>query len=132
MSFTIYYTSARSVTREEAEGIRQRAQQECLGRSWLSCEPISFFPDLQDGRLIGGSKPSLKSPRADKRAAEDSGLPDGRPRDLLEVLALLSREHSIDWELMHEYGPIGRIQGGAVDPKALDQIEALGGIGGLF
>ena len=89
MSFTIYYTSARSVTREEAEGIRQRAQQECLGRSWLSCEPISFFPDLQDGRLIGGSKPSLKCRRADKRAAEDSGLPDGRPRDLLEVVTLI-------------------------------------------
>jgi hypothetical protein len=132
MSFTIYYTSTRSVTREEAEAIRLGAQQGCQGRSWLSCEPISFFPDLQDGRLIGGSKPNLKPRREEKRAVEDPGLPDGRPRDLLEILARLSREHSVDWELMHEYGRIGRIQGGAVDPKALDEIEALGDIGGLF
>src|SRR5689334_22263789 len=104
MSFTIYYTSARSVTPEEAEAIKSATQRECQGRSWLSCEPINFLPDLQDGRLIGGSKPNFKPHPGDKRAAKESGLPDGGPQDLLDILARLSREHSIDWELMHDFG----------------------------
>ena len=132
MSFTIYYTSARSVTPEEAERIKSAAHRECQGRSWLSCEPINFFPDLQDGMLIGGSKPNFKPHRDDKRAAKESGLPDGGPQDLLDILARLSREHSVDWELMHDFGPIGTIRSGTVDPKVLGQIEAIGGIGGLF
>jgi hypothetical protein len=129
MGFTIYYTSARSVTSDEAEAIRTAAKKACQGRSWLSCEPVCFFPDLQDGLLVGGSKPNFRPHPEDKRAAESSGLPDGKPSDLLDILADLSREHSVDWDLMHDYGPVGSIRGGIVDPQALAQIEAIAELG---
>ncbi len=125
MSFTIYYTSARPITAKEAEEIKLAAQRECQERSWLSCEPVCFFPDLQDGMLMGGSKPNFTPDPEDRRSAEASGLVDGTPRDLLDILSRLSREHSIDWELMHDFGPVGSIRGGLVDPQALAQIEAL-------
>src|SRR4051794_14891023 len=86
MGLTIYYASARPVTPEEAESIRVTAQKYCEARSWLSCEPVSFFPDLQDGVLMGGSKPNFRPHPKDKSAAESSGLPDGKPADLLDIL----------------------------------------------
>jgi hypothetical protein len=125
MGFTIYYTSARSVTHAEAEAIRAAAETACEGRSWLSCEPVCFFPDLQDGLLLGGSKPNFSPHPKDKHAAESSGLTDGKPGDVLHILARLSREHAVDWELMHDFGPIGFIRGGVVDPETLAQIEAI-------
>jgi len=129
MGFTIYYTSARPVTPEEAESIKAAAQKYCEGRSWLSCEPVSFFPDLQDGILMGGSKPNFRPHPKDKSVAESSGLPDGKPADLLDILGRVSREHALDWELMHDHGPIGFIRGGVVDTKTLAQIEAIAEIG---
>jgi hypothetical protein len=128
MGFTIYYTSTRSITPQEAEAIRMAVQKECEGRSWFSCEPPGFFPDLQDGRLIGGSKPNFRPHPDDKRAAESCGLPDGSLGDLLDILALLSREYAVDWELAHDYGPIGFIRVGIVDPRALAQIEAISAV----
>jgi hypothetical protein len=128
MSFTIYYTSARAVTASEAEAIRAAAQKECEGRSWLSCEPVSFFLDLQDGLLMGGSKPNFAPHPNDKGSAQSSGLPDGKPTDLLDILARISREHAIDWELMHDYGAIGSIRGGVVAPETLAEIEAFADI----
>jgi hypothetical protein len=132
MSFTICYTSARPVAAEEAEAIRSAAQRECQGRSWLSCEPVHFFPDLQDGLLIGGSKPNFAPHPEDRRSAETSGLPDGGPRDVLDILARLSREHSVDWELMHDYGSLGSIRGGVIDHQALARIEALAELPGAL
>ena len=129
MGFAIYYTSARSVTPEQAEAIRAAADKASDGRSWLSCEPLHFFPDLEDGKLFGGSKPNFRPHPDDKRAAESSGLPDGKPTDLLDILARISREHEIDWELMHDYGPVGSICSGIVDPQALAQIEAIAELG---
>jgi hypothetical protein len=129
MSFTICYMSARAVTELEAEAIRAAAQKECEGRSWLSCEPVSFFPGLQNGILMGGSKPNFAPHPEDKRSAQSSGLPDGKPADLLNILARISCEHAIDWELMHDYGPIGSIRGGVVAPETLAQIEAFADIG---
>ena len=125
MSFTILYTSARTVTPQEAEAIRAAATKACAGRSWLSCEPLDFFPDLLDGKLLGGSKPNFRPHPEDKRAAECSGLPDGKLSDLLEILASISREHKVDWELMHDYGPVGPIRGGIIEPQTLAQIEAI-------
>jgi hypothetical protein len=125
MGFTIYYTSARTVTLQETEVIRTAATKACAGRSWLSCEPLNFFPNLYDGKLLGGSKPNFQPHPEDKRAAEISGLPDGRPGDLLEILAGISSEHKVDWELMHDYGPVGSIREGIIDPQALAQIEAI-------
>jgi hypothetical protein len=132
MGFTIYYTSTRPVTEEEAESIKASAQRECQGRCWLSSEPVCFFPGLQDGLLMGGSKPNLAPHPDDKRSAKSSGLPDGGPRDVLDILARLSREHAIDWELMHDFGPTGAIRGGVVDPQVITQIEALGGLAGAL
>ena len=131
MGFSIYYTSARPVTPDEAEAIRSAATKACEGRSWLSCEPVHFFPNLQGGKLLGGSKPNFRPHPEDKRAAERSGLPDGKPSDMLDILASISREHKIDWELMHDYGPVGSIRGGSVDPEALVQIEAIAELGDI-
>jgi hypothetical protein len=128
MGFTIYYTSTRAVTAEEAETIKAAAQRECQRRSWLSSEPVCFFPGLQGRFLRGGSKPNLSPHADDKRSAESSGLPDGRPRDVIDILAGLSREHAIDWELMHDFGHVGAIRGGVVDPEVITQIEAIGGL----
>jgi len=78
--------------------------------------------------LVGGSKPNLAPHPKDKRSAQKSGQPDGSVKDLLDTLARISREHSIDWELMHDYGPIGFIRRGTIAPQTLPQIEALADI----
>lgn len=125
MSLTICYKSTRQVAADEADVIRSAARRECHGRSWLSCEPVSFFPDLKEGTLLGGSKPNPAADRDDTRTVPVPGLPDGTPRDLLDVLARLSQEHAIDWELTIGSRPVGFIRNGLIDPQAATQMEAL-------
>ncbi len=87
MGISIYYTSTRTVTAEEAAAIRSAATRACAGRSWLGSEPVKFIPGLQDGKLVGGSKPNLSPDPADKAAAVGSGLPDGVAADAVNILA---------------------------------------------
>jgi hypothetical protein len=129
MSISIYYTSTSALTPGQADILRAGASAANRGRSWLSSEPVHFFPSLQDGKLLGGSKPNFSPHPDDAKSAASSGLPDGTPRDLIEILCRLSREHGVDWELSHDFGTLGFIRGGIPDPGLLDQVDAFAGLG---
>ncbi len=134
MGFTIYYRSTRRVSRARADAIRKAAAALNRGRTWLSCEPVGFFADQEDGRLLGGSKPNFLPHPDDAAAAAREALPDGTARDVVEILCQLSRDHGVDWEFHHDYdpGPIGFIRGGACEPRLLDQIDAFADLGDIL
>lgn len=66
------------------------------GRTWLSCEPVHFFTNDEDGHLLGGSKPNFRPHPDDVASAAREALPDGSARDMLDILCGLSRDHGID------------------------------------
>src|SRR5687768_15192916 len=105
MGFSVYYRSTRPVAPSEADAIREAARAACVGRTWLSCEPVHFFPDPDDGHLLGGSKPNFFPHPDDTAAAGRAALPDGSVRDVLDVLCRLSRDHGVDWTLSHDHDP---------------------------
>ena len=124
MGFTIYYRSMRPVPPAAAGVIEAAAEALSAGRSWLGCEPVSFWPS-GDGHLAGGSKPNFRPHPDDAADAAREGLPDGTARDMLDVLGRLSRDHGIDWELGHDHDPaIGFIRAGLCDESVLSQVEA--------
>jgi hypothetical protein len=129
MGFSIYYTSTRTLAADEADAVRSAAARANAGRSWLSSEPVNFFPGSQDGKLVGGSKPNFAPHPDEARAAGESGLPDGGPSDIVNILAELSAAHSVDWNLSHDFGELGTIRSGSVESGLLAQIEAFAGIG---
>lgn len=101
------------------------------GRTWLSCEPVSFFSILHngpdpDGILRGFSKPNFFPHPDDASSAQAEGLPDGTLRDVLDILCELSARFDIDWEISHDYshGPVGYIRGGVCDEDVREQCEA--------
>lgn len=126
MGFKIYYRSTQRVSIAHANAIRKAAEELSEGRTWLSCEPVGFYADRQDGRLAGGSKPNFLPHPDDVAAAASESLPDGTLRDVIEVLCQLSRDHGVDWQFSHDYdpGPIGFIRDGVCDADVLVQAEA--------
>jgi len=109
----------------EDRAIEQAAGDLSRGRSWLSCEPVAFYPRQDDGHLLGGSKPNFQPHADDAAAAALSGLPDGTVHDLIEILCKLSNAFQVDWEFSHDHapGPIGFIRGGVCEPGLLERIE---------
>ena len=134
MGFTIYYRSTRRLSPARAKAIRKAADALSAGRTWLSCEPVGFFPDQMDGRLLGGSKPNFQPDPGDVAAAAAESLPDGTVRDLIEILCKLSSDHGVDWEFSHDHdpGPIGFIRGGVCEQRLREQLEAFGDLGGIL
>jgi hypothetical protein len=128
MGFTVYYRSTRRVGAARAKAIRRAASTLNKGRTWLSCEPVGFFTEREDGRLCGGSKPNFLPHPDDVASAAREALPDGTVLDMLEILCQLSRDHAVDWEFSHDHdpGPIGFIRGGVCEEGLLGQIEAIG------
>jgi hypothetical protein len=126
MGFTIYYRCTRQLTAAEAEAIRQGARQANRGRTWLSCEAVHFFAGLDEGQLVGGSKPNFTPHPDDVASARRTQLPDGDVRAMIDVLCQLSRHHRVDWEFSHDYdrGPIGYIRDGVCEADLATQIEA--------
>ena len=130
MSLKIVYRTVRPIAPAEALAVRRAAERLNEGRTWLSCEPIRFFEDVdEDGRLGGASKLNL-APPGDAASAAIPALPDGTTRSLLDVLRQLSRDHGLDWEL----GCVGKLQFGAVragvcDERARTMIEAFADLG---
>jgi hypothetical protein len=131
MGFTVYYRSTKPVRGDTADAIRDAAIPLIGGRTWLSCEPVMFFPDQPDGKLMGGVKPNFHPHPDDAAAGEREGLPDGTLLDALNVLCELSREFGVDWSFSHDHdpGPIGFIRAGGCEPGLRDQVEALAGLG---
>jgi len=124
MGFTVYYRSTTPQAESRSEEFKRLADQLCSGRTWLSCEPVSFF-GLHEGHILGGSKPNIL-PRADEVAAANSeGLPDGTIRDAIDVLCQISKTCQVDWQINHDESsePVGYIQNGTAD-AALDQFLA--------
>jgi hypothetical protein len=134
MGFAIYYRSTRPVSRGQADAIRSAAERLSEGRTWLSCEPVCFFPDTTDGTLFGGSKPNFQSNPEDVAAAAREGLPDGTVRDLLDVLCRLSKAHGVDWEFHHDYDPepIGFVRNGVADANLAQQVEGFADVGDIL
>ena len=134
MGFTIYYRSTRRLSPARAKAVRRATDTLTAGRTWLSCEPVGFFPDQKDGRLFGGSKPNFQPHPDDVAAAAREGLPDGTVRDMIEVLCTLSRDFGVDWEFSHDHdpGPIGFIRGGVCEQRLREQVEAFGDLGGIL
>ena len=134
MGFTLYYRSTRPVGPAEAEAIERDAVAACHGRTWLSCEPVGFFPVLDDGYLLGGSKPNFQPHPDDVAAAMQSDLPDGTTRDLIDILCKLSQNHGVDWQFSHDdsSGPIGYIKAGACDDEVLASAEMFAELGDIL
>jgi hypothetical protein len=132
MGISLYFTTTRDVTETEADAIRTAATRACAGRTWLSAEPVHFFPGLPGGKLVGGSKPNVSPHPDDRRAADAAGLPDGGPPDVIDVLCQLSRNHSVDWQLSHDFGEMGTIRGGVADPGVRETAGAFGDLGGAM
>jgi hypothetical protein len=125
MSASIYYRSLRTVSDTERGTIEAAVRTAEAARTWLSCEPVNFFPS-DDSHLRGGSKPNFAPDPQDSAAAGKSGLPDGSVLDLIEVLSSLSREYSVDWEITFEEGPpVGYIRAGHCDPEVIAGAEQL-------
>jgi hypothetical protein len=133
MDFAVSYRSARPLEQIEIDAIIRAVNAANLGRSWVRCEPVFLFPEL-DGHLAGSSKPHARSDSTD---STDSGvepahvLPGGTVRDMFGILCELSKAHGVDWEIRHDYenDPIGMIQGGVADEEIVEEIEALAELG---
>jgi hypothetical protein len=134
MGFTVYYRSVEPVDAEKRASMDAACNKLLRGRTWLSCEPVSFFSADDDGHVMGGSKPNFMPHPDDVASAELEGLPDGTIRDALNVLCQLSRDHGVDWEISHDESefPIGRIQNGEADPEVVQQIEEINSVADII
>jgi hypothetical protein len=134
MGFALYYRSTRPVGPAEFEALHRDALAACQGRTWLSCEPVAFFPGGTDGHLFGASKPNFQPHPDDEADAARSGLPDGTTSDLIAILCQLSRDHGVDWEFSHDAsnGPIGEIRAGVCDEQVLDHVELFADLGDVI
>jgi len=134
MGFTVYYRSTEPVAQEERDAIQKAASAANRARTWLSCEPVHFFADSEDGHLLGGSKPNIMPHPNDVAAAAQVDLPDGTTRDMLEILCQLSRDHAVNWEISHDEsdGPVGYILAGVCDEEVSVQIGALAHMGDIL
>jgi hypothetical protein len=122
VGFSIRYRSTERIGRKRAQAIRQACARLVEGHTWLSCEPAHLTEET-DGRLAGFSKPTFQPHPDDVAAAQAEGLPDGTTRDLVEILCRLSADFGVDWELSHDYGPIGFILRGVCGPNVLEQMD---------
>lgn len=127
MGFTVYYSSVKQVDASTEALLRKESERLSVGKTWLSCEPVSFFARDDDGRMTGGSKPNFIPDPLDRADAEQEDLPDGTISNVLEHLAIMSRSHGIDWELSHEHypGPIGYIRDGEIEPALVEHIDQI-------
>ena len=134
MGFTVYYRSVSPVDADQRASAHSMCNDLCNDRTWLSCEPITFFPADSANRLHGGSKPNFVPHPDDTASTETEGLPDGTIQDALDVLCKLSAALGIQWEIRHDHsdGPIGFIREGKADPDVLSQIEAFGSVGDIL
>ena len=134
MGFTVYYRSTRPIAAPVAAALERSTDELSRGRTWLSCEPVHFFPESKDGHLLGGSKPNFQPHPDDVASAAREGLPDGTTLDMLDVLCQLSRNHGIDWEISHDHsdGPVGYIRSGVCDKDVVSQVEAFADVGDIL
>jgi hypothetical protein len=121
MAATISYQSLRSITPSEDRQIRDSIQSYAKQRSWLSCEPVTFFEHSADGTLQGASKPNFEPIKS-----APSDLPDGNAADMVEVLCQISKSFNLDWEVVLEGGqPSGYIRDGVPDESLTTEIRLL-------
>jgi len=133
MGFTVYYRSTEPVDAQKRAAVEAACRKLCRGRTWLSCEPLCFFPD-DDHHMSGGSKPNFMPHPDDVASAQAEGLPDGTIRDALDILCQLSEEYDVDWEISHDYsdGSLGFVRDGRPDPDVLREIETCGSLAELL
>jgi len=129
MGISIQYRSLHPVGAEQADAVRDAAHEANAGRTWLSCEPVFFYPKevAKSDHLLGSSKPNLSPHPDDVEAASRMDLPDGGFQDVLEILCQLSREFQIDWEIQNDFVPnsVSYIRDGACDSNLNDLAETI-------
>ncbi len=133
MEFTVYYTSTKPVPTGLRTKIEETVESLNNGHSWLSCEPVGFFSEDDEGRWIGGSKPIFDEVYEDDIAfGEKSGLPHGNLDAVVEILSKISSQYRVNWEFSHDYsdGPIGTIQDGRCDDELTQALSELSDIDG--
>lgn len=125
MGFSVHYESLTELTEEQADAVRAAARQTIADYTWLSCEPVVFFPE-EGTQLAGSSKPNFMPHPDDVAAARQENLPDGTLMTAIDILCDLSRRFGIEWEVSHDYseGPVGTIVNGECDPEVRTQCEA--------
>jgi len=130
MSVRVYYRSIDSMHPAKAFQIRERAQQIADQFSWILCDTPTFGQE-KDGHLKGQIAPFFD---VDEDSFSDVATSTGDLMDAIEILRLISREHSVDWEFSHEYEPqgIGRIVGGEVETDLIEEIQSVVQVGNLF
>jgi hypothetical protein len=126
MGFAIAYRTTEPVDHHLASRLRAAASAASAAHTWLSCEPPILQVD--DGHLLGISKPNFMPHPDDVASAETEGLPDGTVNDLLDLLCKWSSDFAVDWEISHDYsdGPLGYIRDGVCDSDVRTQCEAFG------
>lgn len=124
MGFAIAYRTTESVNDELASRLIAAASAASAAHTWLSCEPPIL--QIDDGHLLGISKPNFMPHPDDIVSAEAEGLPDGTVNDLLDLLCKWSYDFGVDWEISHDYsdGPLGYICEGVCDREVRIQCEA--------
>ena len=127
MGFTVYYQSTAPVSDNVVSAIADSLDELCVGRTWLSCEPVGFFGGNNEDFLIGGSKPNFDPRPEDIADARAEGLPDGTLRDVVQILCKLSSQFGVDWQFSHDHdpGPIGFIRDGIPDAELENQIVGI-------
>ena len=65
------------------------------------------------------------SPSFDKESADQSRLPDGGVKEVVDILCQLSRKYALDWQISSDFGELGFIRGGTADPM-VSGLEYLG------
>jgi hypothetical protein len=124
MGFAIAYRTTEPVNEQVAARLAAAASAARGAHTWLSCEPPILHVD--DGHLLGSSKPNFMPHPDDIASAETDGLPDGTVNDLLDLLRQWSSDFAVDWEISHDYsdGPLGYIRDGVCDSAVRTQCEA--------
>lgn len=132
MSFAIAYRTTESVDDELASRLTAAASAARTAHTWLSCEPPIL--QIDDGHLLGSSKPNFMPHPDDVASAETEGLPDGTVNDLLDLLCKWSSDFAVDWEISHDYsdGPLGYIRNGVCDSGVRRQCEAFSQLGEIM
>jgi hypothetical protein len=130
MGFSITYRTTREVAAAEEAQIRAAADKLTDGYTWLSCEPVTFYRELDEGRLAGFCKPNFMPHPDDIASALREGLPDGTVNEMLDVLCELSRRFRIDFELEHDEsnGVAGYIRQGECEEDLRGLISAFGSL----
>ena len=134
MGTSIVYRSVEPIASGRKDEVAEFAETLVVNYVWVSCEPVSFYDECDDGRLVGSSKLVFDPSLEEIEALSTESLPDGTIADVLNVLSQISTRFKVDWEVSHDYDetPIGYIRNGQIDADLNRAIMAFSQIEGMI